>query len=150
MRLSEIKAISPAGAHQKERLTPPKSLQRGHRIQARWKTLFFSLQTSRSCDQGLWSFAALTFPAGAKQLDRWRTLQTQVQYVGFTREYGFFCGSGTGAFRLNVNYFTLLQRARSTNEQPQWTQLNSTIQNWIRMTFKLQFHFRLWISFELM
>ncbi len=122
MRLSEIKAISPAGAHQKEHLTPPKSLQRGHRIQARRKTL----QTSRSCNQGLWSFAALTFPAGAKQLDRWRTLQTQVQYVGFTREYGFFCSSGTGAFRLNVNYFTLLQRARSTNEQPQWAQLNRT------------------------
>lgn len=56
MRLSEIKAISPAGAHQTEHLTPPKSLQRGHRIQARRKC---SSSRYKQADHAIRAFGAL-------------------------------------------------------------------------------------------
>lgn len=120
MRLSEIKAVSLAEAHQKERLTPPESLQRGHRIQAGGKKLLFSLQTSRSCNQGLGGFRLLRFlwvqnSLADEELD---THKISVFVLQEIMDF-FFCRSGTGVIKININYFSMLYCRRSTNEQPQ-------------------------------
>ncbi len=122
MRLSEIKAISPAGAHQKEHLTPPKSLQRSHRIQARRK----NATNKQIMQSGPLELCGAYVSCWCKTAWQMKNSTNTSSVCWFYKRIWIFCSSGTGAFRLNVNYFTLLQRARSTNEQPQWAQLNRT------------------------